>query len=157
MLHIAAQVAEAAGSIRSQWDHTPRAGIILGTVLGGLADEIEGSIRIPYAAIPYFPRSTAISHAGNLVCGTLQGVSVVAMEGRFHAYEGWSHQQITFPVRVIKALGAGLLVVSNACGGLNPQFACGDIMVIEDHINLMSGNPLVGVNDDQLGPRFPDM
>src|SRR5438876_2075463 len=123
MLHIAAQIGEAADAIRRQWDHAPRAGIILGTGLGGLADEIECGLRIPYAAIPHFPRSTAVSHAGNLVCGRLAGMSVVAMEGRFHAYEGWSYQQITFPVRVMKALGAGLLVVSNACGGLNPQFA----------------------------------
>jgi purine-nucleoside phosphorylase len=157
MLHIAAQISEAAAAIRRQWDPTPRAGIILGTGLGGLAEEIEGGVRIPYEAIPHFPRSTAISHAGNLVCGRLQGVSVVAMEGRFHFYEGWSLQQITFPVRVMKALGAGLLVVSNACGGLNPNFACGDIMVIDDHINLMGGNPLIGINDDGLGPRFPDM
>jgi purine-nucleoside phosphorylase len=157
MLHIAAQIDEAVQAIRSQWDHTPCAGIILGTGLGGLAEEIEAAVRIPYAAIPHFPRSTAISHAGNLVCGRLNGASVVAMEGRFHAYEGWSYQQITFPVRVMKALGAGLLVVSNACGGMNPRFACGDIMVIEDHINLMGGNPLIGVNDDRLGPRFPDM
>jgi purine-nucleoside phosphorylase len=157
MLHIAAQINEAVAVIRRQWDHTPRAGIILGTGLGGLAEEIEGGVRIPYEAIPHFPRSTAISHAGNLVCGRLSGVSVVAMEGRFHAYEGWSYQQITFPVRVMKALGAKLLIVSNASGGLNPQFACGDIMVIDDHINMMGGNPLVGVNDDSLGPRFPDM
>jgi purine-nucleoside phosphorylase len=156
MLHIAAQISEAVAAIRLQWDPTPRAGIILGTGLGGLAEEIEG-VRIPYEAIPHFPRSTAISHAGNLVCGRLQGTSVVAMEGRFHAYEGWSYQQITFPVRVMKALGAKLLIVSNACGGLNPNFACGDIMVIDDHINLMGGNPLIGVNNDSLGPRFPDM
>jgi len=157
MLHLASQVADAVTAIRGQWDPTARVGIILGTGLGGLADEIEAAVRIPYESIPHFPRSTAISHAGNLVCGRLAGVSVVAMEGRFHAYEGWSYQQITFPVRVMKSLGATLLIVSNACGGLNPHFACGDIMVIEDHINLMSGNPLVGINDDDLGPRFPDM
>src|SRR5256885_2070500 len=157
MLQIAAHISEAAGAIRRQWDPSPLAGIILGTGLGGLADEIECGLRIPYAAIPHFPRSTAISHAGNLVCGRLAGMSVVAMEGRFHAYEGWSYQQITFPVRVMKALGAGMLVVSNACGGLTPQSACGDIMVIEDHTNLRSDNPLVGVNDDQLAPRSRDM
>ena len=105
--------------------------------------------------MPHFPRSTSVGHAGQLVCGRLEGVPVVAMEGRFHAYEGYTYQQITFPVRVMKALGAELLVVSNACGGMNPQYRCGDIMVIEDHINLMSGNPLIGINDDRLGPRFP--
>jgi purine-nucleoside phosphorylase len=110
-----------------------------------------------YEQIPHFPRATSVSHAGRLICGRLAGVSVVAMEGRFHAYEGYTHQQLTFPVRVMKALGAELLIVSNACGGMNPLYACGDLMVIDDHINLMGDNPLIGVNDDRLGPRFPDM
>jgi purine-nucleoside phosphorylase len=107
--------------------------------------------------MPHFPRSTALSHRGRLVCGELAGVNVLAMEGRFHMYEGYSLQQITLPVRVMKALGAELLVVSNACGGMNPYYQCGDIMVIDDHINLMGDNPLIGINDDRLGPRFPDM
>jgi purine-nucleoside phosphorylase len=151
------QIEQAAGEIRGRWSQAPRVGIILGTGLGSLAQQITDAVRIEYAALPHFPRSTAVGHAGQLVCGWLEGVPVVAMEGRFHAYEGYSYQQVTFPVRVMKALGAELLVVSNACGGLNPQYRCGDIMVIEDHINLMNGNPLVGVNDDRLGPRFPDM
>ncbi len=157
MQQLAAQIAEAVAAIRQQWEGRPHAGIILGTGIGGLAEQIGTEAAIDYEALPHFPRSTALTHAGRLVCGKLEGVSVVAMEGRFHAYEGYSHRQITFPVRVMKALGAELLIVSNACGGMNPQFAQGDIMVIEDHINLMNGNPLIGVNDDNLGPRFPDM
>ncbi len=157
MLGLAGQIEEAAGAIRREWPDRPRVGIILGTGLGGLAEQIATETTLDYEGIPHFPRSTAIGHAGQLVCGELEGLTVVAMEGRFHAYEGYSHRQITFPVRVMKALGAELLIVSNACGGMNPQYAQGDIMVIEDHINLMGDNPLVGVNDDSLGPRFPDM
>lgn len=157
MLELAGQVDKAVSVIRERWPREARVGIILGTGLGSLAQQIEAEATIDYESIPYFPRSTAISHAGQLVCGKLQGLPVVAMEGRFHAYEGYTHQQITFPVRVMRALGAELLIVSNACGGMNPQYACGDVMVIEDHINLMNGNPLIGINDDKLGPRFPDM
>lgn len=157
MLALAPQIREAADFIRSRWQRTPHAGVILGTGLGGLAQEIKADVSIEYESIPHFPRSTAISHAGRLVCGVLDDVPVLAMEGRFHAYEGYAHQKITFPVRVMKALGANLLIVSNACGGLNPNFRSGDVMVIDDHINLMGGNPLIGVNDDNLGPRFPDM
>jgi purine-nucleoside phosphorylase len=157
MTRLAAQIEEATRAIRQQWPHPAQVGIILGTGLGGLAQEIRTEAILPYDAIPHFPRSTTVGHAGQLVCGRLEGVAVVAMEGRFHAYEGYSHQQITFPVRVMKALGAGLLVASNAGGGLNPHYGLGDIVVIEDHINLMGGNPLIGENDDRLGPRFPDM
>ena len=157
MQELSEQLAQAAEVIRSQWTGAPRVGIILGTGLGSIAGQIQTEAKIDYSSIPHFPRSTAIGHAGQLVCGRLQGLPVAAMEGRFHAYEGYSHRQITFPVRVMKALGAELLIVSNACGGLNPQFRLGDIMVIEDHINLMLGNPLIGVNEDALGPRFPDM
>ncbi len=157
MNQLAAQIAEAAEVIRAQWPGQPRAGIILGTGLGSVAARIEAQATFDYQAIPHFPQSTSVGHAGQLVCGTLEGVPVVAMEGRFHAYEGYTHRQITFPVRVMRALGAELLIVSNACGGMNPQYGRGDIMVIEDHINLMNGNPLIGVNDDSLGPRFPDM
>ncbi len=157
MHELATQIRQAAEVIRNHWAAQPRVGIILGTGLGSLAQQIRTEATLAYESIPHFPRSTAVSHAGQLVCGSLQGLPVVAMEGRFHAYEGYALRQITFPVRVMKALGAEILIVSNACGGLNPQYAAGDIMVIEDHINLMGGNPLIGVNDDSLGPRFPDM
>lgn len=157
MMELAGRIEEAVAAIREMWSGTARAGVILGTGLGGVAEQIEVEAVIPYEELPHFPRSTATSHKGQMVCGLLAGLPIIAMEGRFHAYEGYSYQQITFPVRVMKALGADLLVVSNACGGLNPQYAKGDIMVIEDHINLMTGNPLTGVNDDELGPRFPDM
>ena len=157
MLKISNQVHEAVDFIRSKWDGQPRVGIILGTGLGNQAGKIDSQAKLPYESLPHFPSSTAVGHTGQLVCGKLNGVSVVAMEGRFHAYEGYSHKQITFPVRVMKALGAELLIVSNACGGMNPQYGSGDVVVIDDHINLMNSNPLIGVNDDALGPRFPDM
>jgi purine-nucleoside phosphorylase len=157
MLQLFAQIQDVVARITSRWDVRPRAGIILGTGLGGLVEEIAVDAAFDYDELPHFPRSTSIGHRGRLVCGRLAGLPVLAMEGRFHLYEGYSLQQITLPVRVMKALGADLLVVSNACGGMNPYFRCGDIMVIEDHINLMADNPLIGVNDDRLGPRFPDM
>lgn len=151
------QIQEAAAAVRAKWAVTPRAGIILGTGLGNLADEIADRVVFPYEAIPHFPRSTAPSHKGQLVCGTLGGKPVVAMEGRFHFYEGYTLQQVTFPVRVMKALGCEVLIASNACGGMNPQYQAGDIMLIEDHVNLLGDNPLIGPNDDRLGDRFPDM
>ena len=151
------KVEEAAAFLRSKWNKTPHAGIILGTGLGSLVEQMQQDIAIDYGEIPHFPKSTAISHRGRLICGTLGGLPVMAMEGRFHMYEGYPLDLITLPVRGFKALGAQLLVVSNACGGMNPYYKCGDIMVIEDHINLLGGNPLIGVNDDRLGPRFPDM
>jgi purine-nucleoside phosphorylase len=157
MLHIYDQIQESVRFIRSKWQGTAKVGIVLGTGLGNLAKQIKADVTFPYEEIPHFPRSTVETHAGNLVVGTLNGIPVAAMEGRFHAYEGYDPKQITFPVRVIKALGAEMLVVSNACGGMNPQYQTGDIMVIEDHINLLGINPLVGINDDRLGPRFPDM
>jgi purine-nucleoside phosphorylase len=157
MLQLAAQIQEAAASVRQKWNRPARVGIILGTGLGSLANQIETEAALGYASIPHFPRSTSVSHAGQLVCGRLAGQTIVAMEGRFHAYEGYTHQQIAFPVRVMKALGAEWLIVSNASGGMNPLYSRGDIVVIDDHINLMGGNPLIGVNDDKLGPRFPDM
>ncbi len=157
MLDLYDKIEEAVAVIRSKWDRKPQAGIILGTGLGGLVEEIEVEAALDYEEIPHFPRSTAISHAGRLVCGNLQGVPVIAMEGRLHMYEGYSLKQITLPVRIMKAMGADLLVVSNACGGMNPNYGTGDIVVIEDHINLMGDNPLIGINDDRLGPRFPDM
>lgn len=151
------KISEAAELIRSKWNKTPQAGIILGTGLGNLANRIETDLVIPYEEIPYFPDSTVESHAGRLVLGSLEGKTVLAMQGRFHLYEGYSTQQVVFPIYVMKALGAELLIVSNACGGLNPQFSRGDIMLIEDHINLLGANPLIGPNDDRLGCRFPDM
>jgi purine-nucleoside phosphorylase len=151
------QIQQARDFIRTKWDRTPKAGIVLGTGLGGLAADIKTDVAIPYNDVPHFLSSTAPSHKGQLVCGTFAGKPVVAMEGRYHFYEGYKLQQITFPVRVMKALGCEYLVVSNACGGMNPQWSRGDIMVIEDHINLLGDNPLIGPNDDRLGERFPDM
>jgi purine-nucleoside phosphorylase len=151
------QIQEAKTFIQSRWAGQPAVGIILGTGLGGLTEDIRADVAIPYGDIPHFPVSTAPGHKGQLVCGQLAGKTVVAMEGRLHFYEGWTLQQITFPVRVMKALGCQVLIVSNACGGMNPQWAKGDIMLIEDHINLLGDNPLIGPNDERLGIRFPDM
>ncbi len=151
------QIEEAAVAIRTKWNAKPTVGIILGTGLGKLTEDIQAEAVFPYETIPHMPRSTAPSHKGQLVCGTLAGKSVIAMEGRFHFYEGYSLQQVTFPVRVMKALGCDVLIVSNACGGMNPQYGKGDLMLIEDHINLLGDNPLIGPNDDRLGDRFPDM
>ena len=157
MEDLKAAIEQAAQFIRATWEKQPRVGIVLGTGLGGFATEIDVEATIPYAEIPHFPESTVESHAGQLVCGLLSGRPVVAMEGRFHYYEGYSMQEITFPVRVMRAIGADTLLLSNACGGMNPHYETGDIVIIEDHINLMPDNPLRGCNDDELGPRFPDM
>lgn len=157
MLHLHDQIEEAVAKIRSVWDKTPRAGIILGTGLGNFAEQIEVEATLDYGDIPNFPCSTATSHRGRLVFGTLRGLPVLVMEGRFHLYEGYPLSQITLPVRVMKALGADLLIVSQATGGMNPLYNPGDVMLIDDHINLLGDNPLIGVNDDRLGPRFPDM
>ncbi len=157
MAELYEQIQEAKKTIQARWKGRPQVGIILGTGLGGLVEEIETEAALDYGDIPHFPVSTAPGHAGRLVCGRLAGKSVVAMEGRFHFYEGYSLQQITLPVRVMRALGCDILIVSNACGGMNPQFAKGELMMIEDHINLMGDNPLLGKNDERLGPRFPDM
>jgi purine-nucleoside phosphorylase len=151
------QIDEAVGFIHTKTEFVPKIGIILGTGLGTLAEGINVEAKISYEDIPHFPVSTVESHAGRLIFGYLSGKNVVAMQGRFHYYEGYDMKQVTFPVRVIKALGAHTLVVSNACGGMNPQFKAGDIVVITDHINLLGSNPLFGSNDDSLGPRFPDM
>ncbi|MBQ3332273.1 MAG: purine-nucleoside phosphorylase [Thermoguttaceae bacterium] len=151
------KIREAADFIRARWDKTPEAAIILGTGLGHLAERIETDRAIPYSEIPNFPVSTVESHAGLLILGRLEGKTVAALQGRFHCYEGYTARQVAFPVYVMKLLGAKTLIVSNACGGLNPQFSRGDIMLIEDHINLLGTNPLIGPNDDRLGPRYPDM
>jgi purine-nucleoside phosphorylase len=147
----------AAAAIRGLCDERPEVAIILGTGLGGLAAEISARAVIDYRDIPGFPLSTVESHHGRLLCGTLGGKTVVAMQGRFHRYEGYSLQQVTFPVRVLRALGVKSLIVSNACGGMNPDLAAGDLMLIADHINLIGDSPLIGPNDDRLGPRFPDL
>ncbi|HEU4649033.1 MAG TPA: purine-nucleoside phosphorylase [Gemmatimonadales bacterium] len=154
---LAERIAAAADVVRARTTVRPEIGIILGTGLGGLAKEIEISSAVPYADIPEFPVPTVESHAGELLLGHLAGKPVVAMHGRFHRYEGYTLGQVTFPVRVLHALGARTLIVSNACGGMNPLWALGDLMLIADHINLLGDNPLVGPNDDRLGPRFPDM
>lgn len=138
-------------------DFNPEYLVILGTGLGQLADEIDVIIAINYDIIPHFPVSTVESHHGRLLFGYLGGKPVVAMQGRFHFYEGYSMQEIVFPVRVSRSLGVNTLIVSNACGGLNPNYRRGDIMLINDHINFLGDNPLIGPNDDELGPRFPDM
>ncbi|MDG2391099.1 MAG: purine-nucleoside phosphorylase [Planctomycetaceae bacterium] len=151
------QIQEAANHIRKQISGIPTAGMILGTGLGGLATQIQNAIQIPYGEIPHFPESTVESHAGQLVFGELNGTPILAMEGRFHYYEGYSLEQVTFPVRVMKELGAEFLFVTSAVGGMNPQYELSDIVIIEDHINMMPDNPLRGSNDDRLGPRFPDM
>ncbi|MBI4600986.1 MAG: purine-nucleoside phosphorylase [Planctomycetes bacterium] len=151
------RVEAAAAAVRARSRTSPRFGITLGTGLGGLTREIEVEARIPYKEIPGFPEPRVTSHDGTLVLGTLAGQPVAALEGRYHFYEGYSLEDITLPVRVLKALGVETAVFSNAAGGLNPAYRAGDIMVISDHLNLMGVNPLVGPNDEALGPRFPDM
>jgi purine-nucleoside phosphorylase len=151
------RVASAAGVIRGRSALRPEVGIVLGTGLGALAREVEVETEIPYGDIPGFPLSTVESHSGRLLLGRLAGRTVVAMQGRFHRYEGYDLRQVTFAVRVLHALGAGTLVVSNACGGMHPLWAPGDLVLLSDHINLLGDNPLIGSNDDRLGPRFPDM
>lgn len=138
-------------------DIKPQVGMILGSGLGSLADEVEEKIKIPYEKIPHFPVSTVEGHSGNLVFGRLNGVSVVMMQGRFHYYEGYSMEKVTFPVRVMKALGIETFIVTNASGGINESFQPGDIMLMTDHILNMGTNPLIGKNDESIGPRFPDM
>jgi purine-nucleoside phosphorylase len=151
------EVHAAAAVVAGKASVMPAIAIILGTGLGGLAGEIEVAGEIPYGEIPGFPLSTVETHAGKLLLGHLGGRPVVAMQGRFHRYEGYDLRQVTFPVRVMHALGAGTLIVSNACGGMHPLWAPGDLVLLSYHINLLGDNPLVGRNDDRLGPRFPDM
>ena len=151
------QVAEAADHLRSFVSAETRIGLILGTGLGRLADEIEVEHALDYDAIPHFPVSTVESHHGRLLVGPLGGVPVVAMQGRFHLYEGYTAQEVTFPVRVLRALGVETLLISNAAGGMHPLFRRGDLMLLTDHINLQGANPLTGPNADEWGPRFPDM
>ena len=151
------QIDEAAASIRARLPYQPDIAIILGSGLGPLADEAKQPVTLDYADIPHFPRSTVPGHDGRLVIGTIGGKHVMIMKGRFHYYEGYDMKEVTFPVRVMKALGIDTLFVSNAAGGMNKEFRVGDIMIITDHINLFPENPLHGKNDDRLGPRFPAM
>jgi len=151
------RIQEAAAVVRGRSRVEPEVAIILGTGLGGLADEISVDASIPYESLPGFPLSTVESHAGRLLLGRMGKRPVVAMQGRFHRYEGYGLAEVTFPVRVMRALGAQTLVVSNACGGMNPLWQPGDLVLLSDHINLLGDNPLIGANDDRLGPRFPDM
>jgi len=151
------RVDQALESVRARSALVPDIAIILGTGLGGLAKEIEVETAIPYQEIPGFPLSTVESHAGRLLLGRLRGKSVVAMQGRLHRYEGYTLQEVTFPVRVMRALGARVLVVTNVSGGMHPFWPAGDLVLIADHINLLGDNPLIGPNDERLGPRFPDM
>lgn len=153
----AARAREGAEAVRRRSDRSPDIAIILGSGLGALADAIEADAAIPYDEIPHFPRPGVEGHAGRLVIGSLEGRSVVAMQGRTHFYEGYAMAEVVYPVRLMRALGAGLLIVTNAAGGLNRKWKAGDLMVICDHINFMGTNPLIGPNEEELGPRFPDM
>jgi len=152
-----AAIKEASNFIKTKIEKSPSLGLILGSGLGVLGDEIENPIKIPYKEIPHFPESTVSGHKGQLVVGTLKGKEVIAMQGRFHYYEGYSMQQVTFPVRVMKYLGIDSLIVTNAAGGIDVNFSPGDLMIINDHMNNMGNNPLIGPNDETLGVRFPDM
>jgi purine-nucleoside phosphorylase len=151
------RIREAVAVVRAHTELQPRVGIIMGTGLGGLAGEIDAEVVLPYEEIPHFPLSTLETHPGRLILGQLGGTPVVAMQGRFHRYEGYSLQEVTFPVRVMRMLGAEILVVSGISGGMNPLWGAGEMVLLDDHINLLGDNPLVGDNLDELGPRFPDM
>jgi purine-nucleoside phosphorylase len=150
-------IEQAVAAVRERTDFRPAVGLILGTGLGELASRVEAAATIPYGEIPHFPSPTAETHRGNLVFGRLGSCDVVAMQGRVHYYEGYTMQEVTLPVRVMRALGSEVLILSNAVGGMNPQLRPGDITVVTDHINFMGDNPLIGPNDERLGPRFPDM
>lgn len=156
MMELTEKIQEATGFLRGITDFAPEIALILGSGLGTLADEIEDPKIVEYNTIPHFPVSTVAGHAGRLVLGTLEGKKVAAMQGRFHYYEGYTMQQVTFPLYVLRGLGCRALMVTNACGGLNPKFQAGDLMLITDHINILP-NPLIGPNFEEMGPRFPDM
>ncbi|MFA7421290.1 MAG: purine-nucleoside phosphorylase [Melioribacteraceae bacterium] len=157
MIDLMKKINETLETIRKKTTKEYEIGIVLGTGLGGLVSEIEIEHEIEYGDLPHFPLSTVESHQGKLIFGKINGKNVVAMQGRFHYYEGYTMQQITYPIRVMKFLGVKNLIVSNACGGMNPIFRRGDVMIMIDHINLLGDNPLIGKNEDELGPRFPDM
>ena len=151
------KIEESVRYIREYLKSPPQIGVILGTGLGNLTEQIDQRFEVAYSQIPHFPVSTSIGHKGVLILGKISGRNVIAMEGRFHYYEGYSMQEVTYPVRVMKSLGANTLIISNAAGGMNPEYRAGDLMIISDHINLMGDNPLIGPNDESMGPRFPDM
>ncbi|MEQ8224344.1 MAG: purine-nucleoside phosphorylase, partial [Candidatus Eremiobacterota bacterium] len=157
MKELKAKINQAVSSIRSKTSLVPEVGLILGSGLGVLAEEIEEKVVIKYSDIKNFPLSTVEGHAGAFVTGKLEGKTVIAQQGRLHYYEGYPMKDITLPVRIMKALGVKMIIVTNAAGGINPDFVAGDLMILEDHINLMGYNPLIGVNDPELGPRFPDI
>lgn len=157
MSELISKIDETLKVIRSRIEKKYKIGIILGTGLGGLVKDIEIEHTIDYSELPHFPLSTVESHHGKLIFGKLSGKDVVVMQGRFHYYEGYSMKQITYPIRVMKFLGVKTLLLSNACGGMNPIYRRGDLMIMNDHINLLGDNPLIGKNEDELGPRFPDM
>lgn len=156
-MNLTEKLIETLAVIKKHTDKNYPVGIILGTGLGGLVNEIKNKTEIDYADLPHFPLSTVESHKGKLIFGEINGKNVVAMQGRFHYYEGYTMQQITYPVRLFHKLGVKYLLVSNACGGMNPAYSRGDIMIMKDHINLLGDNPLIGKNEDDFGPRFPDM
>ncbi|SFE32234.1 purine-nucleoside phosphorylase [Alteribacillus iranensis] len=157
MEQMAQKAKEAAEYLKKGMKAEPKIGLILGSGLGDLAEEVEESVTADYSSIPHFPVSTVEGHAGRLVTGKLQNQNVIAMQGRFHYYEGYSMKEVTFPIRVMKELGVEVLIVTNACGAMNSSFRPGDLMVIDDHLNMTGTNPLIGRNDESLGPRFPDM
>ncbi len=157
MTNLSSSISQTLEVIRKKTDKNYSIGIILGTGLGGLVNDIEVEAEIDYRDLPHFALSTVESHSGKLIFGRLGGRDVVAMQGRFHYYEGYSMKQITYPIRVMKKLGVNTLLISNACGGMNPVYSNGDIMIMTDHINLLGDNPLIGKNEDEFGPRFPDM
>lgn len=157
MISLKEKITESVEFIKQKIKIEPEIAIILGTGLGGLTEDIKEKESIPYSKIPHFPVSTVEGHSGNLVFGKLGNKIVVAMQGRFHHYEGYSLEEVTFPIRVMKKLGADIIIISNAAGGMNRYFKRGDLMLIADHISLFSGNPLIGPNDEEMGSRFPDM
>lgn len=157
MLNLKEQIQESINYVRTKTDAIPEVAIVLGTGLGALVNQVNNKTEIHYSAIPNFPTSTIETHAGTLVFGNIGDKNVVIMNGRLHYYEGYSMQEITFPIRVMNALGAKTLIISNAAGSMNPYYNAGDIMIMTDHINLMGNNPLIGINDDSLGSRYPDM
>ncbi len=157
MTDLKTRISESIAAIRAHWSGSPRVGIVLGSGVAGLAEAVTDPVIVETKTIPHFAQSTAIGHAGRLICGQLGGQTVLIQQGRVHAYEGYAFEEVTYSVRVLKALGVETLILTNAAGSVNPEHKVGDVVLLADHINLMFGNPLRGPNDDSLGPRFPDM